>query len=162
MKTRYALHALRELARHDGRLDARTLAMRAMAPPRFLESILVELRDAGFVDSTRGARGGHALARPAEAIRLGEVIRALDGPLAALPCASVSAYRPCAGCPDPATCALRAVLREARDAVAGVLDARTLREFAAGPAAIDASPHAADDADVAAEHDPAVPHGATP
>lgn len=131
MKAKYALRALGELARSDARLHAHALAERSRTPGKFLESILVDLREAGFIDSRRGAQGGHALARPAEQIMVGDVIRAIDGPLAPVRCASVSAYEPCRDCPDPDACAVRALMRESRDALSHVLDRRSLREFAA-------------------------------
>ncbi|MGH8080563.1 MAG: RrF2 family transcriptional regulator, partial [Lysobacter sp.] len=113
------------------------------APSKFLESILVDLREAGFVDSRRGQKGGHALARPADQIMIGDLIRAIDGPLAPVRCASVSAYQPCADCPDPDACSLRSLMREARDALSSVLDRRSLRELALAPdfaaAALDTS-----------------------
>lgn len=136
MKAKYALRAMCELARGDlapgngRRLSARTLAERSHVPGKFLESILVELRQADFIDSRRGQLGGHALARPAEQIAIGDVIRAIDGPLAPVRCASVTAYQRCTDCPDPDACNLRALMREARDALSQVLDQRSLRDFA--------------------------------
>jgi DNA-binding IscR family transcriptional regulator len=65
---------------------------------------------------------------------VGDLIRAIDGPLAPVRCASVTAYAPCRDCPDPDACALRALMREARDALSRVLDRRSLREFAASGA----------------------------
>lgn len=140
MKAKYALRAMCALARAHGRpgadradgprLQARTIAQHSGAPGKFLESILVDLREAGFIDSRRGQKGGHTLARPPEHIMVGDLIRAIDGPLAAVLCASVSAYRPCSDCGDPDGCTLRALMREARDAISDVLDRRSLAEFA--------------------------------
>ena len=131
MKAKYALRAMCELARVDGqRLSARTLAERSHVPGKFLETILVELRQAEFIDSRRGQQGGHALARPAGQIAIGDVIRAIDGPLAPVRCASVTAYQRCTDCPNPDDCNLRALMREARDALSQVLDQRSLRDFA--------------------------------
>ena len=76
------------------------------------------------------------MARAAEDIRIGDVIRAIDGPLAPVRCASVTAYEPCRDCPDPDACALRALMRETRDALSRVLDGRSLREFADADAAL--------------------------
>ena len=135
MKAKYALRAMSELARCDGgRLQARELAVRCRAPGKFLETILVDLRSAGFVESRRGQRGGHTLARPPEEIMIGDLIRVIDGPLAPVRCASVTAYQPCRDCRDPNVCALRALMRESRDALSRVLDARTLRDFASADA----------------------------
>jgi Rrf2 family protein len=131
MKAKYALRAMSELARAgDQRLQAHELAARCRAPGKFLETILVDLRSAGFVDSRRGQHGGHLLARPPEDIMIGDLIRAIDGPLASVRCASVTAYQPCRDCLDPDLCALRSLMRESRDALSHVLDRRSLREFA--------------------------------
>lgn len=135
MKAKYALRALATLAEgDDARLPARALAHRSGVPSKFLEAILVELRDAGLIESRRGATGGHALARPAESIMLGDVIRVIDGPLAPVRCASVTAYRACPECPDPEACGLRSVMREARDALSRVLDGVSVRALATGTA----------------------------
>lgn len=137
MKAKYALRTMTALARSgDARVQARQLAERCRIPAKFLETILVELRQAGFVQSRRGQQGGHALARAPEDIRIGDVIRAIDGPLAPVRCASVTAYEPCRDCPDPDACALRALMRETRDALSRVLDGRSLREFADADAAL--------------------------
>ena len=131
MKAKYALRALCALAQGaPQRLQARRIAAESRVPEKFLEAILVDLRKAGFVASTRGTVGGHALARPAAEIMIGDVIRAIDGPLAPIRCASVTAYRPCAECPDPDTCALRFLMADVRDAMSGVLDRRSLAAFA--------------------------------
>ncbi len=141
MKAKYALRAMSELARSEqALLQAHELAARCRAPGKFLETILVELRGAGFVESRRGQRGGHKLARASEDIMIGDLIRAIDGPLALVRCASVTAYEPCRDCPDPDACALRALMRESRDALSRVLDSRSLRDFANADAS-PARPH---------------------
>ena len=98
---------------------------------KFLDHILTELRHAGLVYSKKGKGGGYALARPAHDIRIGEIVRVLDGPLAPISCASVTAFRPCEDCDDLKTCAVRQVMVEARNAIANVLDHRTLAEMRA-------------------------------
>lgn len=135
-KAKYAMRALCALARNeDGYMQARDIAQDAHVPEKFLETILVELRHASLLESKRGARGGHRLARPAEQINIGEIIRTIDGPLAPIPCASHTRYRPCDDCIDPARCALRLLMVDVRTAMADVVDTRTLRELseAAGP-----------------------------
>ena len=117
--------ALARLATGE-RLQAHVIAEREQVPVKFLEAILVDLRRADLVESRRGQLGGHALARPAASIMVGDVIRAIDGPLAPVRCASMSAYAPCADCADPARCAVRALMRETREALCGVLDHRSL------------------------------------
>jgi Rrf2 family protein len=100
-------------------------------PKKFLDQIFAELRKAGLVHSRKGKTGGYALSRPAEDIRAGHIIRVLDGPLAPIACASVSAYRRCGDCQDEETCAVRRLMIEARNALSKVLDTRTLAEMRA-------------------------------
>jgi Rrf2 family protein len=127
-KARYGLRAMCALPRAvDAPLQARVIAAQADVPEKFLEAILVDLRRAGFVRSQRGKAGGHALAKPADQIFVGDLIRAIDGPLAPVRCASVTAYAPCADCKDPDTCAVRGLMREVRAALASVLDTCTLQ-----------------------------------
>ena len=89
------------------------------------------MRHAGLVYSKKGKGGGYALAKPPHDIRVGEIVRVLDGPLAPIPCASVTAFRPCDDCDDLRTCAVRQIMVEARNAIANVLDNRTLAEMRA-------------------------------
>jgi Rrf2 family protein len=132
-KARYALRALVELAREPGaQVTAGELALRADAPRKFLEAILLELARRRIVVSRRGKFGGYSLARPAEAIAFAEVIRVMDGPLALAPCVSRLAFRKCEDCPDLATCSIREALLRARDATADVLEGYSLADAAAG------------------------------
>ncbi len=131
MKAKYAQRALCALTDASvGRLPARAIATQANVPEKFLEAILVDLRNAGFVDSRRGLQGGHALARAAQSIMVGDIIRAIDGPIAPLRCASLSAYKPCDDCADPERCALRDLMADVRVAMSDVLDRRSLAQFA--------------------------------
>jgi len=102
---------------------------------KFLDHILTALRNAGLVYSKKGKGGGYALARPAHEIRVGAIVRALDGPLAPIPCASVTAFRPCEDCDDLKSCSVRIIMVEARNAIASVLDHTTLAEMRARSAA---------------------------
>lgn len=135
-KAKYALRALLVLAdaSAQGPLPIQQVAERAHAPHKFLEAILLELRRGGVLRSTRGKAGGYALALPAAEIRLGNVIRIVDGPLALIPCASLTAYRPCADCAEPEACTIRALMRQVRDATAAILDAASLDTLRAQPA----------------------------
>jgi len=132
-KGKYGLKAMVHLAG----LEAGALAQVAdiaetnSISKKFLDHILTELRHAGLVYSKKGKGGGYALARPASEIRVGAIVRALDGPLAPIPCASVTAFRPCDDCGDLRSCAVRLVMVEARNAIAMVLDNRTLAEMRA-------------------------------
>ena len=128
MKARYALRALYSLAADESGAPTliADLAERERIPRKFLEAILVELRNAGILQSKKGKGGGYALARPAAEVTIGQVMRAIDGPLAPTPCARESAYSPCAECPNVETCGTRMVMKEVRDAIANVLDGTTL------------------------------------
>lgn len=130
-KARYALRALIELARVEGQqVTAGELAVRADAPRKFLEAILLELSRNRVVVSRRGKFGGYTLARPAAEISFAEVIRVIDGPLALAPCVSRRSFRKCEDCPDLATCALREALLKARDATSEVLEGYSLADAA--------------------------------
>jgi Rrf2 family protein len=131
MKGKYALRALCVLAEPGrGLTPARVLAADAAVPEKFLEAILVELRNAGLVRSKRGLFGGHELAREATAIMVGDVIRCIDGPIAPLRCASVTAFQPCEDCADPEACAIRDLMADVRVAMSEVLDRRSLHQLA--------------------------------
>jgi Rrf2 family protein len=137
-KAKYALRAATCLAEHDADRTwtlATEIAAEAKIPKKFLEAILVELRDQGLVDSHRGRYGGYRLTRPPSRIALGDVIRAIDGPLALTPCSSRTQYGACADCVDPEVCRLRPVLQQARDAVSGVLDGTSLASVLRKPRA---------------------------
>jgi Rrf2 family protein len=100
-------------------------------PKKFLDTILGELRNAGFVNSKKGKGGGYTLAKSAQQIRVGHIIRVLDGPLAPIQCASKTSYRRCDDCDDERHCGVRLLMLEAREALAAVLDNRTLAEMRA-------------------------------
>ena len=129
-KARYALRALVELARAEGaQLTSGELALRADAPRKFLEAILLELSRNRLITSRRGKFGGYTLARAAGDISFAEVIRVIDGPLALAPCVSPRlGHRKCDDCPDLALCSLREALARARDATADVLEAYSLAD----------------------------------
>lgn len=133
-KAKYALRAMVDLAVHDrgGPIFIADIARRQDIPRRFLENILIELRRGGLVISHRGKNGGYALARPAETLTFAQIIRAIDGPLALAPCASVTAYRKCEDCVDEHSCTVRPALIAARDATALVLEQTTLAAAAKG------------------------------
>jgi Rrf2 family protein len=97
-------------------------------PKKFLDAILAELRNAGFVQSRKGKEGGYRLARPPTDIKVGHVVRVLDGPLAPISCASRTRYERCEDC-DEATCQVRHMMLEVRHAIAEVLDNRSLAEM---------------------------------
>lgn len=105
---------------------AADIASQNNIPKKFLDAILGELRNAGFVHSKKGRGGGYILAKPAADIMVGQVIRALDGPLAPLACASRSYYRRCEDCPTEGACAIRLLMVEVRNSIADILERRSL------------------------------------
>ena len=135
-KGKYGLKALVDLARLEAGSTAFIvdIAKRNNIPKKFLDAILLDLRKAGMLRSKKGPGGGYALAKPATEIRIGHVIRVLDGPLAPIRCASRTAFEPCADCVDPVECEVRQSMTRVRDAIAEILDNMTLAEMAAaGP-----------------------------
>ena len=111
--------------------SAAELAEAAEVPRKFLEAILTQLRDEGLVESRRGPAGGHRLAGAPASVSAADVIRAIDGRLAMTPCASATDFAACEDCNDLETCRLRHLMRRARDAVAGVLEAYSLADLCA-------------------------------
>ena len=101
-------------------------------PRKFLEAIMSELRQENLVESVRGKLGGYRLARPAELITFGHIMRVTDGPLALLPCVSQQFYKRCEDCPDEAACVLRRVLADVRRQVSDILDRTTLADAVDG------------------------------
>ena len=132
-KTKYALRALACLARRPPNcwLSATTIADDEKLPRKFLERILLDLNRSGFVTSRKGREGGYALAAPAHTLRLADVVRRMDGPLAPVPCVSLTAYRHCDDCGPEATCCIRPVMKQVRDAIANVLEHTTVADLAA-------------------------------
>jgi Rrf2 family protein len=130
-KGKYGLKALVHLAGlPQGQLAFVTdIAEANNVPKKFLDGILGDLRKAGFVRSKTGKDGGYMLARPPAEIRIGHVIRVLDGPLAPIACASRTAYQRCDDCPNERKCAVRLMMLEVRNAIATILDHRTLAEM---------------------------------
>jgi Rrf2 family protein len=124
----YALQALAMLARHygQGAIRVRDIAHEEQLPEKFLELILLELKHARIVESTRGARGGYALRRPPSKIFLSDVIRTIDGPLS--PLGDVESLRELINS-DKDHRALYGVLMDVRDAAAKILENTSLEEI---------------------------------
>jgi Rrf2 family protein len=99
-------------------------------PKKFLDAILIELKNHGLIYSKKGLNGGYSLGRKANSIVVGDVIRVIDGPLAPIACASKTRYRPCDDCVDEASCRVKKVMQEAQQALSSVFDAITLEEMA--------------------------------
>ncbi len=132
-KAKYGLKAMGFLAGVKSGATALVadIAAANQIPKKFLDAILGELRNAGFVHSKKGKGGGYMLARAPAKISVGDIIRTLDGPLAPIQCASRQLYRRCDDCVDETHCSVRIVMLEARDAIARVLDNTSLDEMRA-------------------------------
>lgn len=130
-KGKYGLKAMVHLAT----LSPGTTAMSAeiasaeQISKKFLDTILLELRNAGMLRTKKGPGGGYSLSRSPKDIRVGHIIRTLDGPLAPIGCASKSAYVPCQDCDDLQSCEVRLVMMRVRDAMSDILDKMTLEEM---------------------------------
>ena len=132
-KAKYGLKAMVYLARNEGRgpVLIADVAQSEHIPKKFLDTILLELKNQGLLSSKKGKGGGYTMARPAARIMVGEIVRILDGPLAPVQCVSRTAYRRCDDCPDESACAVRAVMQDVRDAISAILDNTSLADMAA-------------------------------
>ncbi|MSR65075.1 MAG: Rrf2 family transcriptional regulator [Verrucomicrobiae bacterium] len=131
-RSEYALRALIDvgMAEQFGRpkLQISEIAEKENIPVKYLEHLMLTLRNSGFLVSKRGKDGGYSLGKPAEAIKIGQVIRLLDGPLAPISCVSQTAYQKC-NCPDEAHCGLRMLMLDVRNSIANILDNHSLAEI---------------------------------
>jgi Rrf2 family protein len=131
-KAKYALKATAYLAglQADVLVSGKEIAEMQNIPKKFLDAILIELKNHGLIYSKKGLNGGYSLGRKANSIVVGDVIRVIDGPLAPIACASKTRYRPCDDCVDEASCRVKKVMQEAQQALSSVFDAITLEEMA--------------------------------
>jgi len=129
-KSKYALKALLVLSEEYGKgpLLISEIAEKEHIPKRFLELILLELKNQGVLRSRKGRGGGYMLAKPPDLVSVGHVLRMLEGPLAPLPCVSKSAYERCEECRDERTCGIRILMKQVRDSTAAILDSTTFAE----------------------------------
>ncbi|MCC7007514.1 MAG: Rrf2 family transcriptional regulator [Acidobacteria bacterium] len=130
-KSKYGIKAVLALAERQGGQPVliADVAAKHRIPMKFLQAILLDLKRHGILQSKKGKGGGYFLRRDPHDITVGEVIRVLDGPLALVPCVSQTAYHRCEECVDEATCRVRWIMREVRDATAGILDRTSLAEL---------------------------------
>jgi Rrf2 family protein len=131
-RARYALHAMLFLARKNASATVAEISEAERIPRKFLEQILAALRTRGLVIGKRGPTGGYTIGRAPETISFADILRCIDGPLALAPCASMSAYRPCADCVSVDTCLIRPVLLAVRDTTALLLEGISLKEALGG------------------------------
>ncbi|HBF28736.1 Rrf2 family transcriptional regulator [Rhizobium sp.] len=130
-KGKYGLKALIHLAKLDPTETAfvADIASKNNISKKFLDTILLELRNGGILRSKKGPGGGYALSKPATQIFVGQAVRILDGPLAPIRCASKTAFEVCDDCDHPEDCQIRSAMTEVRDAIANILDGMTLAEL---------------------------------
>jgi Rrf2 family protein len=129
-KTQYAFQALMYLAEHkeEGPLLIAEIAKKKKIPLKFLENILLELRKEGILESKKGKGGGYFLKLPPNKIRLADIIRKIDGPIAMLPCASLYFYERCKNC-DEKNCGLHDTMVLVRDANLKILESKTVADL---------------------------------
>ena len=122
-RTKYGIKAMAFIARQkeDAPVQIANIASSEQISHKFLESILLTLRKAGFLGSKKGKGGGYYLLKPSSEIRMIDVIRVLEGPIAMLPCVSLNFYEKCADCPDENTCSIHKLMIEVRDNTLKVL-----------------------------------------
>ena len=132
-KTKYAIKALITLAEEQasggGSLRIEEIASRSNSPKRFLEHILIDIRNAGIIGSRRGRDGGYVLIRSPESVPISDVLRMIDGPIAPLPCLSRRAYQRCEDCHDELNCRIRRVFADLFSAFLLMIESLTLADL---------------------------------
>jgi Rrf2 family protein len=136
-KTKYALKAMMvladEAAGNGEALTIEQIATRSETPKRFLEHILLQLRNAGMIVSRRGRNGGYGLTKDPKTISIGELLRLVDGPIAPLPCLSRTAYQRCDDCKDETTCRVRRMFADVFYAYLLMIESLTLADMVGAP-----------------------------
>jgi Rrf2 family protein len=129
-KTQYAMKALSYMADRPnaGPILISEISTKKKIPLKFLESILLELRKAGILDSKKGKGGGYFFSQSPDTIKLATVIRLMEGPIALLPCVSLNFYKKCTDCNEK-KCGLNRVMKEVRDSTLAVLENRTIADL---------------------------------
>jgi Rrf2 family protein len=130
-KTKYGLKALAYIARQK---DKRPVPIVVIAESenishKFLESILLTLRKSGFLGSKKGKGGGYYLLKDASKIKMTEIIRILEGPIAMVPCVSLNYYEKCDDCPDENACVVHKLMIKVRDNTLDIFRNTTLADL---------------------------------
>lgn len=131
-KTKYAINALVYLARENKGnepIQISRIAESENIPRKFLEAILLDLRNAGMLSSKKGKTGGYYLHKSPDEINIAEVMRLFDGPIALLPCVTHTYYERCEECKDEATCGIRSVFLDVRNETVNMLKLATLSQI---------------------------------
>ena len=134
-RAKYAIKALLHLARRrgEGPIGAGAMAEAEHIPLKFLELIMLQLRNHGLIRSKVGKGGGHELVKDPEEITLLMVVRIIDGPVAPLPCLSHTAYQRCDDCDDEKTCGTRRLFKSVHDAAVESMSGMTLADAGRSP-----------------------------
>lgn len=129
-KTQYALKALTYMAEQhkEGPILIASIAEKKKIPIKFLESILLELKKAGILNSKKGKGGGYFLNLDPDKIQLATIMRLIEGPIALLPCVSLNFYKKCTDCNEK-KCGLNKIMIEVRDSTLKVLENRTIQDL---------------------------------
>ena len=130
-KTKYGLKALSYLAKKSPETPVSILeiATNQNISQKFLEAILLDLKKRGFLGSKKGKGGGYYLLKPAKEISVASVFRALEGPIAWLPCVSLNYYEKCNDCPSEETCDLNRMMVQVRDNVLAVVENKSIADI---------------------------------
>ncbi|GGK11590.1 Rrf2 family transcriptional regulator [Yeosuana aromativorans] len=132
-KTKYGLKALTYIARSEDDMPVQVgeIAKSEQIPQKFLESILLTLRKAGFLGSKKGKHGGYYLRKQPSEIIMADVMRILEGPIAMVPCVSLNFYEKCEDCPNEDQCTVNKLMIQVRDSTLKVLRNTTLEDLSA-------------------------------
>lgn len=132
-KTQYAFRALTHLVANynKGPVLISEISTKKHIPLKFLENILLELRNANILESKKGKGGGYYLKNNPSQTTLANVIRVVNGPIAMLPCVSLNFYHKCKNC-DEENCGLHNIMEDVRDATLNILEKKTLEDLASG------------------------------
>ncbi|MDG1778300.1 MAG: Rrf2 family transcriptional regulator [Flavobacteriaceae bacterium] len=130
-KTKYGIKAMTFMAKQESKIPVQiaTIAEHENISQKYLESILLTLRKAGFLGSKKGKNGGYYLFKNPEDIRMTDVMRVLEGPIALVPCVSLNFYEKCADCPDENTCAVHNLMLEVRDNTLTIFNNKSLADI---------------------------------
>ena len=129
-KGRYGLRAVLDIAMHDEAASVSSIAARQFISENYLERLIAMLKKAGIVNSLRGAQGGYVLAKPAEEISVGEVLRALEGDLNPVDCAEIDGSGEF--CEGADTCVAKFVWKRISDSINQAVDNLMIAELARG------------------------------
>ena len=130
-KTKYGLKALTFLAKREENepVQISVIADSENISQKFLESILLSLRKSGLLGSKKGKGGGYYLLKEADEIKVAEIYRILEGPIAMVPCVSLNFYEKCDDCPDESVCSVHKLMIQVRDNTLNILENTTLEDI---------------------------------